>query len=200
MRRPTFPGSDAKPRLGGSWKYVFESQNSSHLVLQEISRRELRKALERQGVTSLMEEEVLVLCDSLDPERRGRVRLSDVRDSLYRGTLVAGRGSEGEVCAADGVAGEMLPAWRGQRQDNLFCSRARVDGHSHTEHLLFSNTLPPLEASIIAWPFASLVPKTLFGTEETPSLGVRVSALPHWWPTLAQFLRHPHCHTKHTSY
>lgn len=77
---------------------MFESQNSMRLVLQEISRRELRKALERQGVTSLMEEEVLVLCDSLDPERGGRVRLSDVQDSLYRGMLVAGRSSEGEVC------------------------------------------------------------------------------------------------------
>eukprot|EP00752_Nemacystus_decipiens_P007715 g6898.t1 len=63
---------------------------------KEISRRELRKALERQGVTSLMEEEVLLLCDSLDPARRGRVRLSDVRDSLYRGMIVAGRGSDGE--------------------------------------------------------------------------------------------------------
>lgn len=67
------------------------------LVSQEISRRELRKALERQGVTSLMEEEVLVLCDSLDPERRGRVRISDVRDSLDRGMGVAGRSSESEV-------------------------------------------------------------------------------------------------------
>lgn len=67
-------------------------------VVQEVSRRELRKALERQGVaSSLREEEILVLCDSLDPDRRGRVRLTDVRDSLLRGTGVAGQSSEFEV-------------------------------------------------------------------------------------------------------
>lgn len=66
--------------------------------MQEISRRELRRALERQGVAStLREEEILVLCDSLDPGRRGRVRLVDVQDSLLRGTGVAGRGSDLEV-------------------------------------------------------------------------------------------------------
>lgn len=67
------------------------------VVLQEISRRELRKALERQGITTLREEEVLVLCDSLDPERRGRVHLSDVRDSLTRGAAVTEISSECEV-------------------------------------------------------------------------------------------------------
>lgn len=70
---------------------------SLSVASQEISRRELRKALERQGVTMLREEEVLVLCDSLDPERRGRVHLSDVRESLARGAGFAGVGSECEV-------------------------------------------------------------------------------------------------------
>lgn len=95
-----------------------ESQYSMRLILQEISRRELRKALERQGVTSLMEEEFLVLCDSLDLERRGRVRLADVRDSLDRGMVVAGRSSEGEVCTAGGVAAEMFPARRRNSQES----------------------------------------------------------------------------------
>lgn len=71
----------------------------SLLGSQEISRRELRKALERQGVVaSLREEEILLLCDSLDPDRRGRVRLTDVRDSLFgRGTGAVGRSSGFEV-------------------------------------------------------------------------------------------------------
>lgn len=64
---------------------------------QEISRRDLRKALERQGVSTLREAEVLVLCDSIDPERRGRMRLSDVRRSLCCGMVSAGLSSEGEV-------------------------------------------------------------------------------------------------------
>lgn len=71
-------------------------------VLQEISRRELRKALERNGgVTTLREEEILVLCDSLDPKRRGTVHLSDVRDSLSRGLVVGPSNSEFEVLARE---------------------------------------------------------------------------------------------------
>lgn len=98
---PAFPRSGADPLHDEEAVCIFGSQYSLRLVLQEISRRELRKALERQGVTSLTEAEVLVLCDSLDPERRGRVRLSDVRDSLDRGMLVAGRSSEDEVSNSD---------------------------------------------------------------------------------------------------
>lgn len=66
-------------------------------AFQEISRRELRRSLELQGGASkLREEEILVLCDSLDLDRRGRVHLSDVRDALTRGAVVA-RGDSGEA-------------------------------------------------------------------------------------------------------
>lgn len=67
------------------------------LPCQEISRRELRKGLERHGVSNLAEEEVLVLCDSIDPDRRGRVRISDVRDALSRGVVGMGIRCAGEV-------------------------------------------------------------------------------------------------------
>lgn len=54
-------------------------------------------ALEQQGVLGLGEDEILALCDSIDPERCGRVRLSDISDSLGRGMMNTGSRSAGEV-------------------------------------------------------------------------------------------------------
>lgn len=80
--------------------------------IQEISRRELRKALGRNGgVTTLREEEILVLCDSLDPERRDTVHLSDIRDSLSRACslgVAAGRSSSDFEVFARGASAERL--------------------------------------------------------------------------------------------
>lgn len=62
-------------------------KTGSHLnAYKEVSRRELRKAIERQcGSATFRETELLVLCDSLDAGHRGRISLSDIKDSL-RGT------------------------------------------------------------------------------------------------------------------
>ncbi|CAM9630579.1 unnamed protein product, partial [Ectocarpus sp. 4 AP-2014] len=69
---------------------------------EEISRRELRRSLELQGgISKLREEEILVLCDSVDLDRRGRVHLSDVRDALNRGAVVARGYSEEESDSDD---------------------------------------------------------------------------------------------------
>ncbi|CAM9771974.1 unnamed protein product, partial [Ectocarpus sp. 6 AP-2014] len=69
---------------------------------EEISRRELRRSLELQGGASkLREEEILVLCDSLDLDRRGRVHLSDVRGALTRGEVAARGNSEEESDSDD---------------------------------------------------------------------------------------------------
>lgn len=74
------------------------------MYYQEVSRRELRKAFERHGVSIMGEREVVALCDSIDPERRGRLHLSDIEDSLNRGkrtalaaASVGGVSSGGEV-------------------------------------------------------------------------------------------------------
>ena len=72
--------------------------NSSDSVsIQDISRRELRKALERHGVPARSERELLVLCDSVDPDRIGRVHLSDIRDKLERGVSATGVSSSREA-------------------------------------------------------------------------------------------------------
>lgn len=68
----------------------FEGKKSSSsypptFYVQDASRRDLRKTFERQGVSVPNEGDFMVLCDSIDHERRGRVRISDVRDKLERG-------------------------------------------------------------------------------------------------------------------
>lgn len=134
------------------------------LVLQEISRRELRKALERQGVTSLMEEEVLVLCDSLDPERRGRVRLSDVRDSLDHALVIAGRGSEGEVCTTGGrVAAEVFVPYvkEGKAGEQVFHVRRLRLIVTHTQ-IVFSSRTPFPNSELLGSPFAFFVRYAFF--------------------------------------
>lgn len=69
----------------------------------------MRRSLELQGGASkLREEEILVLCDSLDLDRRGRVHLSDVRDSLTRGAAAARGNSEEEVIAYNHLNGIVM--------------------------------------------------------------------------------------------
>lgn len=64
-------------------------------INQEISRRDLRKAIERRCCSAIGESELLVLCDSLDPDRRGRVRLSEVEALLRRNGRDRGTAARG---------------------------------------------------------------------------------------------------------
>lgn len=74
------------------------SSNPPPFYVQDASRRDLRKTFERQGVSAPNEGDFLVLCDSIDPERQGRVRISDVRGKLELGMAVGSEvGSDREV-------------------------------------------------------------------------------------------------------